>query len=1289
MGQEASPRTDPLVLGIDVGSTTVKVTVVDPETLEILWADYQRHQTKQPEKVLDFLVRIGDAFPNVRPGDMRVFVTGSGAGPIGKPLGGKFVQEVNAITMAAEKLHPEAGSVIELGGQDAKIIMFKVNEETGDRQAQTSMNDKCASGTGATIDKCMIKVGMEPEAVGRLPFDPAKLHHVAAKCGVFAETDIVNLVKAGIPSAEIMCSLADAIVMQNLSVLTRGNTLRPKVLLLGGPNCYLPFLQQCWRKRIPETWRERGFDYPRDVPIEELICVPENALYYAAYGAVLYGLHEPAEVGIYAGLEDLKEFILNGRKAMLGEKAGPPLVESQAELDEVEEEFRIPTFEPAVFAPGQKVRAVLGVDGGSTSSKAVLIDEDGAILKKEYQLSKGNPIQDVKEMLARLDSFVAGQGATLEVLAFGATGYAADVLEKALFADVNIVETVAHMKSAVSYFGDVDVICDIGGQDIKVLFLQQGELRNFRLSNQCSAGNGMLLQAMADQFGVPVAEFAGHAFQARLSPNFSYGCAVFLDTDRVNFQKEGYTKEELMAGLAMVLPKNIWQYVVQIPRMAELGRRFVLQGGTQYNLAAVKAQADYIRQRVPDAEVLVHPHPGEAGAIGAAMEALRVFSQRGESIFVGMHQAINVSYSTKNDEETRCTFCPNNCSRTFIDTATPDGSKARYISGFSCEKGTVEDLAALKILNKERQRKIKLYPNLVSYEANRAFAHISEPNPLPGEGSPFETVAVSRGWLGGYKRKTVTRGFRRSGAAERQRRKQIRIGLPKVLNMWATAPFWRTYFETLGISPRNIVWSDDSSEEMFAEGGKYGSVDPCYPSKVSQAHIHNLLFHHHSEEKPLDYIYFPSIQTIPTYLEKVSDTFCCPIVSGTPDVMRAAFTKEVDFFATRGIDFRADAVAMTEPTLLKRQLFEAWGDSLAVTEDESEFAVDQGWAALEKFDRDLQEKGRAILEEVEATDRMCILLLARPYHLDPGINHDITEEFQALGYPVISMRSIPKDPQWLGRFFQDDLRKGAIGSPLEIGDVWPEHYSANSAQKVWAAKFAARHPNVAVLDLSNFKCGHDAPTYGIIEGIISAANTPYSALHDIDANKPSGSIKIRVKTYAHSLMLRREGLQERGRLRRQLAASLLERRLELLQNRQEKIARSNGAPNGELQKEIDALREEQHAAAGPETGAGQPPQHSAGEAALRATGGGNGARAAGSTGGNGGHGAHATGGGNGAHGDSSNGGQEVHANSGGNGKNGAGGPHGGEASQNPSDGQAVEPPKKGDGDSPGPTVNPL
>jgi activator of 2-hydroxyglutaryl-CoA dehydratase/predicted nucleotide-binding protein (sugar kinase/HSP70/actin superfamily) len=1156
-----------LAIGMDVGSTTVKAVVLDPVTKEILWSDYQRHHTKQPEYVLSMLETILGAFVGRDGSGWRMFLTGSGAGPLCAPTGGKFVQEVNAVTLAVEHLHPEVGSVIELGGQDAKIIVFKKDEKSDEKTAIASMNDKCASGTGATIDKCFIKVGAPPDLVTSLQFDDSKLHHVAAKCGVFAETDIVNLIKSGIPSNEVLCSLADAIVLQNLSVLTRGATLKHRVLLLGGPNTYLPFLQQCWRLRIPQTWNERGYAYPKDIPIDELIFVPKNSQYYAALGAVLYGLHEADDVGVLTPLDGLREYITHGRKARLGESAGPPLAKTADELVDFKEKYAVPRFEPARFQAGETVRAVVGLDGGSTSSKAVLVDyESGRILTKAYQLSKGNPIQDAKELLAQLRDYVErDQGATLEVMGFGATGYAADVLEQCVLSDVNIVETVAHMMSAVHFFGDVDVICDIGGQDIKVLFMKNGDIANFRLSNSCSAGNGMLLQATADQFGVPVTQFADVAFQAELAPKFSYGCAVFLDTDRVNFQKEGFTKEEMLAGLAQVLPKNVWQYVVQIPRMASLGRKFVLQGGTQYNLAAVKAQVDYIKERVPGAEVYVHPHTGEAGAIGAAMETLRIVKRRGRSTFIGIEAAIALEYRTKNDEETVCHFCENNCKRTFIDTQRPDGSTSRYIAGFSCEKGTVESKEAMLSLVEQRKAIAKQFPNLVDYESRRAFMHVYDTEPMPADGTPIDDIEVRRGLLG-VRRVAVKRPFRRSPKEAWEARRRTRIGIPRVLNLYSTGPFFRAYFETLGIPKTNLIFGEETTEELWVRGGKYGSIDPCFPSKVAQAHIHHLLFEEHSEKRPLKYIFFPILTHVPNWIVDTMDNASCPIVAGCPDVMKAAFTKEVDFFAQRGIEYLDPALSFVEPTLMTRRLFDTFGPRLGITEDENDFACKQGWNALDAFERDLQEKGRAILETVEAEDRVAILMLGRPYHSDPGLNHGIPEEFQVLGYPILSVRSIPRDPNYLERFYKEDLEQGRIKTPLELNHVWPENYSVNSSQKVWAAGFAARHPNVVVLDLSSFKCGHDAPTYGLIDSIVEKSKTPYAALHDIDANKPGGSIKIRVKTYAHALKLHEERLQDTRNRAGELARAIDRKRLELLELRQEQLAaRSTRDPAIEAQ----------------------------------------------------------------------------------------------------------------------------
>jgi predicted nucleotide-binding protein (sugar kinase/HSP70/actin superfamily) len=342
---------------------------------------------------------------------------------------------------------------------------------------------------------------------------------------------------------------------------------------------------------------------------------------------------------------------------------------------------------------------------------------------------------------------------------------------------------------------------------------------------------------------------------------------------------------------------------------------------------------------------------------------------------------------------------------------------------------------------------------------------------------------------------------------------------------------------------------------MWLEGSRYGAVDPCFPAKAAQAHIHNLLFHKHQPEKgrSLDYIYFPLLNYIPGFVTDTMDNVACPIVSGTPAVMKAAFTKEVDFFAQRGIEYVDEAAAIEEPNYLKKTMFASWGQRLGITRDESDFAVEHGLKALRAFNLDVEDKGRAILETVEAENGIAILVLGRPYHSDPGMNHAIPEEFQVLGYPILSIRSIPKSREYLDRYFKDELERGLIETPLQISHIWPENYQTNSTARVWAANFAAHHPNVAVLDLSSFKCGNDAPTYGLIDKILTAAKTPVAAIHDIDANKPGGSIKIRVKTYAHSLRLQRERLEDVSRKRLELELSIERKRLQLFEAKQRQL----------------------------------------------------------------------------------------------------------------------------------------
>src|SRR6202050_2257665 len=399
-------------VGLDVGSTTVKAIVVDAATDKTIWHDYQRHETRQPEKCLEFLRRM-EADTGIAPGNTRIFITGSGGGTIAEMVGAKFVQEVHAVSLAVEKLHPEVYSVIELGGQDAKIIVFKDDEETGRKKKIPSMNDKCAGGTGAVIDKINAKLKIPATELSNQAYHGVKLHKVAGKCGVFAETDINGLQKTGTPSDELMASLFEAIVLQNLSVLTRGHTLRPHVLLLGGPNSFIRGMREAWQANIPRMWKERKVEIPDGTTPEELIKVPENAQYFAAIGAVEFGKDEEDCVGCYRGTDALTRYIDYGRAEEKAAAGGKGLVANNTELDEFRSAYRRKKFTPAAFTAGQVVSGFVGVDGGSTSTKAALLSEDGEILCKAYQLSNGNPIEDTIQMFDKLREQVDEKGATL------------------------------------------------------------------------------------------------------------------------------------------------------------------------------------------------------------------------------------------------------------------------------------------------------------------------------------------------------------------------------------------------------------------------------------------------------------------------------------------------------------------------------------------------------------------------------------------------------------------------------------------------------------------------------------------------------------------------------------------------------------------------------------------------------------------------------------------------------------------------------------------------------------
>src|ERR1700745_783603 len=1125
------------LVGLDVGSTTVKATVVDAATDQILWQDYQRHETKQPEKTLEFLKRM-EAEVGVSRQNTRMFMTGSGGAGIADQVGAKFVQEVTAVSLAVQKLHPEVYSVIELGGQDAKIIVFKDDEETGRKKKIPSMNDKCAGGTGAVIDKINAKLKIPTAQLAEQKYHGIKLHKVAGKCGVFAETDINGLQKVGTPPDELMASLFEAIILQNLSVLTRGHPLRPHVLLLGGPNSFIRGMREAWQANIPRMWQKRKVQVPDGAKPEDLIKVPQNAQYFAALGAVEFGRSEDDCIGCYAGYERLIHYIDFGRQEEKAKSGGKGLVEEPGELDVFKEAYRRKKFTPAAFAKNSTVAGFIGIDGVSTSTKDVLLYENGDILCKSYQLSNGNPIQDTIEMFENLRGQVEAQNAKLEVLGVATTGYAKDILRDVLKADVALVETVAHTESALKFYEDPHVIVDVGGQDIKIIILHNGRVKDFKLNTQCSAGNGYFLQSTAEGFGLGVEQYADLAFSAQSMPVFGYGCAVFMQSDIVNFQRQGWRAEEILARLAAVLPKNVFLYVASIPNLAALGTRFVLQGGTQNNLAVVKAEVDFIRGSFRAAgkkpDILVHEHCGESGAIGAAQEALRLWRNGQQTTFIGLEAVRKIVYRTTRNEATRCYFCKNNCLRTFIDVRTEPvqnfvpiqkvtkvplmhGEQRLIIA--TCEKGTVEDLEDMKDIKAGLDKIRDQHPNFVDYAATEVFRPTNAKNvadPIP-----------ARAWGKAAKQRI----------ALMQNRKKIRIGIPRVLNIYTYAPLFNAYFESLCLQPENIIYSDYTSSELYRAGASRGAIDPCFPAKIGISHVYNLIQEKH-RKKPLDAIFFPMYDVLHTSLLKVVGTNACPTVTATPETVKAAFTKENDVFAECNLKYMDPVLNFADRKLFASQMLQEWQSVLGLSLEENDRAVDSGLPALKENETGIRKRARQVLDQLEQEDRIGIVMLGRPYHHDPGLNHEILDEFQKLGYPIFSQNTLPIDEDMLERLFGDEVREGVISHPLDIGDAWKNSYSCRTNHKVWAAKFTARHPNLVALEISSFKCGHDAPIYGVVEGIIEQSGTPYFCFKDLDENKPSGSIRIRVETIDYFLRRYREEVVRKRKAEQEIEAQL-------------------------------------------------------------------------------------------------------------------------------------------------------
>jgi predicted nucleotide-binding protein (sugar kinase/HSP70/actin superfamily) len=346
-------------------------------------------------------------------------------------------------------------------------------------------------------------------------------------------------------------------------------------------------------------------------------------------------------------------------------------------------------------------------------------------------------------------------------------------------------------------------------------------------------------------------------------------------------------------------------------------------------------------------------------------------------------------------------------------------------------------------------------------------------------------------------------------------RSAIRIGIPKVLNIWSTHQFWIGFLTALGIRPDNIVFSSDTSEEQFREFGKgRGTVDCCYPVKCISGHYGQLLF---GQRKKIDILLSPMIYSLPSFLRgHVTDTLACPRVMAAPENIKAGFMREGDCFAENGIRYLSPFVSLGDPSVVVKQLHGSLKSVLDLGWKETEAAVQAGFTALDAFNRRMREKGREILSWCARENRSSVLMLGRPYHMDTGIGHEIEGHIQSHGYPILWLQHFPYDGDLMDWLFGQEIRAGRIRSPFDISDVWISSYSSNTNEILWGAKVGARCPwTTCVIHLSSYECGMDQPTYTPTQKIVEATGTLYFKFGDLDATKQTGGIKIRVQTIAH------------------------------------------------------------------------------------------------------------------------------------------------------------------------------
>ncbi|MDE5946307.1 MAG: acyl-CoA dehydratase activase [Oscillospiraceae bacterium] len=627
-------------LGIDIGSTTVKTVIIDSEKT-IIHSNYQRHFSKVRETVIEQLRDIQNKFSD---SEFTVSITGSAGLGLAGGAEISFVQEVHSAFIAVKERQPDVDAVIELGGEDAKIIFL-----TGG--VEQRMNGSCAGGTGAFIDQMATLLGIQSDEMDRMALKAEKVYPIASRCGVFAKSDIQPLLNQGAKREDISASIFQAVVDQTVSGLAQGRTIEGKVLFLGGPLSFLKGLRKAFVNTLHLD--------------EENAIFPEEAPVFVAYGCAVFASSSED----YYTVDRLIEKIMN---ANINDNivTGEPLFRSQDEYDRFISRHKKYDLKYADLHT-YKGNAYLGIDAGSTTTKLVLITENGELLYSYYSSSMGQPLDNISGQLKKIYHEMNPE---ITIKGSAVTGYGEDLIKAGLSIDFGIVETVAHFKSASYFCPDVDFIIDIGGQDIKCFKIKNGAIDSIMLNEACSSGCGSFIQTFAMAMGYDISEFAQLGLYAKKPVDLGSRCTVFMNSSVKQAQKDGASVEDISAGLSSSIIKNAIYKVIRANSPDELGKNIVVQGGTFLNDAVLRAFEKEIGRNVVRPSI-----SGLMGAFGCALYAKE--AEKEKSSVINAKQLENFKYTSKS---VHCGGCTANCS---LNVISFDGG-GKFISGNKCEKGS-------------------------------------------------------------------------------------------------------------------------------------------------------------------------------------------------------------------------------------------------------------------------------------------------------------------------------------------------------------------------------------------------------------------------------------------------------------------------------------------------------------------------------------------------------------------------------------------------------------------------